>query len=328
MNRPRPFLLVPVLVVAASSLLALDRSEPAAAGGGFCPLPAGPARLAATTGLGGATLGGAGVARGQTEPAEPDREPSNAPPGDPQAEDPLGYVVDLEDLDDPSVVAAGRELYTVGCVSCHGADGSGIECPDLRRAGTASAHFFITSGRMPAEEDGQAQSQRKRSPYTPEEIEALVAYVGTLGEGPDIPIVEPSEGDLQEGGELFRLNCAACHQAGGAGGALSYGHNAPSLAPVTPVQVADAIRVGPGQMPVFSELTDHEVNSIVRYVTYLQGLESPGGFSLGRVGPVPEGLVAFLGGVGGLVLFMLWTGKRRTQGNDREAVAGTLEPAP
>ena len=251
-------------------------------------------------------------------------EPARAAEG----EDPLGYVVDLEDLDDPEVIAAGRELYGVGCVSCHGVDGSGTDGPDLRQSGRASAHWYLTSGRMPAEEAGSAQSQRKRSPYTPEEIEALVAYVGSISEGPDIPRIDPAAGDLQEGGELFRLNCAACHQAAGAGGALSYGHNAPSLAPVTPVQVASVVRVGPGQMPVFSELTDEEVDSLVRYVTYLQDLDSPGGFSLGRVGPVPEGIVAFFGGVGGLTVFMVWAGKRRTQRDDDEVVAGPGEPAP
>jgi len=226
-------------------------------------------------------------------------------------DDPLGYVVDVEALRDPEVIAAGRELFEVGCVSCHGVDGSGAGGPDLRDQGYAGAHYWITSGRMPAEDDGVAQSERKDSPYSPEQIEALVAYVGTLGDGPDIPEVDPAAGDVAEGGELFRLNCAACHQAGLAGGALSYGRNAPTLQPVTPVQVAEALELGPGQMPVFDRFSDEEVDSLIAYITELQDQDSPGGFSLGRVGPIPEGFVAVVVGTGALVLVAVWMATRR-----------------
>ena len=232
------------------------------------------------------------------------------------ATDPLGYVVDREALDDPEVIAEGEDLYRTGCVSCHGADGGGVDgWPSLAGAGAAGAHFYLTTGRMPHAGGRDDQAQRKQPASDADEIEALVAYVASLGDGPALPSLRPDGGDLQAGGELYRVNCAACHSASGAGGALSYGQNAPTLQDATPVQVASAIRVGPGQMPEFSRETigDEELESIVRYVRYLQDAEDPGGFSLGRIGPIPEGAVAILGGLGLCVLAAWWIGKRRLE---------------
>jgi ubiquinol-cytochrome c reductase cytochrome c subunit len=230
-------------------------------------------------------------------------------------DDPLGYVVDRDALDDREVIERGRELFRVRCVTCHDDDGSGIEgvAPDIRGQGAAGAHYWLTSGRMPAEEEEPAQSERKESPFSDAEIEALVAYVASLEPGPEIPTVDPASGDLARGGEIFRLNCAACHQAALAGGALSYGRNAPTLEPVTAVQIAEALELGPGQMPVFDYFTEDEVNSLIAYVLDLQEDDSPGGFSLGRIGPIPEGFVAIVAGLGGLVLLTVWIGKRRLQ---------------
>lgn len=232
-------------------------------------------------------------------------------PGAAASEDPYGYVVDPGALDDPEVIAAGRDLFATGCVSCHGADGRGLVGPDIRGAGAAGAHFWISTGRMPMAND-RGQADRKEPAYDRSQIEALVAYVATLGPGPAIPRIDPDLGSVQEGGELFRLNCAACHQAAGAGGALSYGRNAPTLLPATAVQIAEAIRIGPGQMPVFApgQLSDEEVQSIVTYVRYLQRADNPGGFSLGRIGPIPEGFVAIGIGLGGTALAAFLIGKR------------------
>ena len=164
--------------------------------------------------------------------------------------------------------------------------------------GAASADFQLSTGRMPLT-DPSAQAVRKPPAFSPDEIDALVAYVASLGDGPPIPDVDPAAGDLAEGGTLFRLNCAACHSAAGTGGALSYGDDAPKLWSATPLQIAEAIRTGPGQMPVFGPDTfsDHQVNSIVRYVRYLSDPDDPGGFSLGRIGPITEGMVALLLGL-------------------------------
>jgi ubiquinol-cytochrome c reductase cytochrome c subunit len=235
-------------------------------------------------------------------------------------DDPLGYVVDRSVLRDREVIEKGRALYGVRCVSCHGDDGAGIRGvgPDIRGQGAAGAHYWITSGRMPAEEGLPSQSERKESPFTDDEITALVAYVASLKPGPPIPEVDPDAGDIARGGELFRLNCAACHQAALAGGALSYGRNAPTLEPVTPVQIAEALKLGPGQMPVFDYFSEDEVNSLIAYIRDLQHQDSPGGFSLGRIGPIPEGFVAIAGGLGLIVLFAVWIGLRRRA----EAVPG------
>jgi ubiquinol-cytochrome c reductase cytochrome c subunit len=230
-------------------------------------------------------------------------------------DDPLGYVVDRAALGDREVIERGRALFLVRCVSCHDDDGSGVEDvgPDIRGQGAAGGHYWLTSGRMPAEEGLPSQSERKKSPFTDDEIEALVAFVASLEPGPPIPTVDPDSGDLARGGEIFRLNCAACHQAALAGGALSYGRNAPTLQPVTAVQIAEALELGPGQMPVFDYFTEDEVNSLIAYVLDLQEDDSPGGFSLGRIGPIPEGFVAIVGGLGALVLLTVWIGRRRLE---------------
>jgi quinol---cytochrome-c reductase cytochrome c subunit len=205
-------------------------------------------------------------------------------------------------------VERGRELYLVGCASCHGASGEGTtQGPDLRGVGAAAADFQLTTGRMPATQ-GDRQVTRKPRAYSRAKIKDLVAYVASLGPGPPIPDVIIPPGDLQEGAQLYLQNCAACHSAAGNGGALSLGRDAPTLHDATPLQVAESIRTGPGNMPVFGPetLTRKQVNSIVRYVEYLKKPEDPGGLSLGLVGPITEGLVAILIGLGALMLVSRW----------------------
>ena len=202
----------------------------------------------------------------------------------------------------------GQRLFLTGCASCHGQNGEGTaQGPDLRGVGAASSEIQLSTGRMPNTAPDR-QSVTKRSPYTRDEIDDLVAYVASLGRGPAIPDVHDPPGDLQEGGRLFLDNCAACHSAAGNGGALSVGRDAPTLHGATPVEVAEAIRTGPGNMPVFGPgtFTDQQVNSIVRYVEYLKDPEDPGGLSLGLVGPITEGLVAILVGLGALMLITRW----------------------
>jgi len=209
---------------------------------------------------------------------------------------------------DPAAVERGRQLYLTGCAYCHGADGGGTsQGPELRGVGAAAADFQLSTGRMPnASPDRQSVS--KRSPYTRAQIDDLVAYVASLGRGPAIPDVSIPPGDLQEGGQLHLDNCAGCHSAAGNGGALSLGRDAPTLHDATPVQVAEAVRTGPGNMPVFGPetFTRKQVNSIVLYVEYLKKPENPGGLSLGLVGPITEGLVAILIGLGALMLLSRW----------------------
>src|SRR5262245_19024258 len=150
--------------------------------------------------------------------------------------------------DDPELVAAGRALYQTGCSSCHGEDATGTEdVPSLVSVGAAAADFQLRTGRMPLAVTGQ-QAVRKPAAYSDGEIKALVAYVASLAPGPAIPVVDVDAADLVHGGELFRANCAACHNAAGVGGALSYGHHAPYLLPATPPELTEASGTGPRAM--------------------------------------------------------------------------------
>jgi ubiquinol-cytochrome c reductase cytochrome c subunit len=214
--------------------------------------------------------------------------------------------------------ASGRELFLTGCSSCHGADGRGVTTadgdrrgPTLVDAGEAGAYYQLSTGRMPLTSSSGTPA-RKRPAYSDVDIAALVAYVGSLGDGPKLPTVDVERGDVAAGGELFRANCAPCHSASGAGGALSYGRAAPSLAEATPLQVASAVRSGPGQMPIFGTDTidQADLDAVARYVQYLRSPEDPGGFPIGRTGPVPEGFVALTFGIGALLAAVAWIGTR------------------
>ena len=167
---------------------------------------------------------------------------------------------------------------------------------------------------MPAAQGVPAQPPRKQPAYPPEQIDALVAYVASLGNGPPIPVVDIANADVSEGGVLYRANCAACHQSAGAGGAVVVGNAAPPLRSATAEQVVEAMRIGPGEMPVFNEATfsDAQADNISAYVQYLRNPDNRGGAALGGNGPVPEGLVALIAGLGGLVFIsVLIVGRRR-----------------
>jgi ubiquinol-cytochrome c reductase cytochrome c subunit len=227
------------------------------------------------------------------------------------------------------LVERGRELYETGCSSCHGADGRGVvedgreRGPSLENAGEAAAYYYLSTGRMPLG-NSEEQPERTDPAYSPDEIDALVAYVGTLGDGPEVPTVDPDRGDLALGGEVFRANCQACHGASGSGGALSYGRAAPRLGPATPTEVAAAVRVGPGEMPVFGPdiINPNELDSLVRYVDYLDDPDDPGGLPIGRTGPIPEGFVAWLVGMVALLGLVAWIGTRSPIRRAREGHDG------
>jgi ubiquinol-cytochrome c reductase cytochrome c subunit len=217
------------------------------------------------------------------------------------------------EAEDPNLaIREGRAL--VGCSSCHGLDAQGgNQAPSLIGVGAAAVDFQVGTGRMPLA-NPKAQAERKTPLYNETQIRQLSAYIGSLAPGPEIPTVDLADGDLAYGGELFRTNCAQCHQAAGQGGALTNGKYAPSLMDVTPVQVGEAMRTGPESMPVFApgQLDDHQVNSIAKYIEFLQTPNDPGGNPIGHYGPVPEGLVAWLVGIGGLIVATLWIGSRIT----------------
>jgi ubiquinol-cytochrome c reductase cytochrome c subunit len=209
---------------------------------------------------------------------------------------------------------AGRELFLTGCSSCHGQEGGGVadRGPALTDSGEAAAYYYLHTGRMPLA-NSEETPRRKEPAYDDDQIAALVAFVGSLGHGPPLPDVDPRAGNLAEGGELYRGNCAPCHSAAGVGGALSYGRAAPNIHPADPNEIAAAVRAGPGQMPVFGdELFDQEqLDSLIRYVDYLDQPDDRGGLPLGRVGPIPEGFVTWVIGIGTLLGVVAWIGTRR-----------------
>jgi ubiquinol-cytochrome c reductase cytochrome c subunit len=209
-------------------------------------------------------------------------------------------------------VDRGGQLFATGCSSCHGEAGEGTRRgPSLLGVGAASVDFWVSTGRMPLRTSGR-QAVRKPPAYDREQIDDLIAYVASLGPGgPPIPELDLATADLVEGGELFRANCAACHGAVGIGGALAVGQ-APALRPASAVQVAEAIRIGPGAMPSFGPDTfdDEQLQALVRYVESLDQPDDPGGSGLGHAGPIPEGFVGWLAGLGVLLLVCYWIGDR------------------
>ncbi|MFN3220114.1 MAG: c-type cytochrome [Acidimicrobiales bacterium] len=226
---------------------------------------------------------------------------------------PVGHQLDGED--EPAsaeLLELGAALYATQCVTCHGADGSGVEGrgPSLLIEGAAAADFVLRTGRMPLP-DPDLEARRLPVAYSEAEIVALVAYVGALGDGPAIPDVDPLRGDAAEGGVLYRLHCAACHVASGSGAPIGGGRHAPPLMESTPTQIGEAILIGPGAMPVFGELTAREIDDIAAYVGELQRMDTTGATELGGIGPVAEGLAAWLLAIVPLVALCRWIGEPR-----------------
>jgi ubiquinol-cytochrome c reductase cytochrome c subunit len=213
----------------------------------------------------------------------------------------------------PAEIDAGGQLFAVACTTCHGTGGEGVEDrgPSLLGVGAASADFYLSTGRMPLDRP-RTQAERKRVAYSTVQIRQLVAFVASLGLGPAVPRINAAAGDLAEGNRLYANNCAPCHSSAAAGGALGHAVYAPPLNRATSVQVAEAVRIGPGAMPVFGPdtLDDEQVASVVRYVSYLRKPDDRGGFGLGHLGPIPEGFVAWVVGLGAMLMAVRWIGTK------------------
>jgi ubiquinol-cytochrome c reductase cytochrome c subunit len=227
--------------------------------------------------------------------------------------------------------AAGQSLFVASCSSCHGLDAQGTsQAPSLIGAGAAAVDFQMSTGRMPAKELG-AENDRKPSQFTQQQIYDIAAYVASLGGGPAIPSASQTStngADTALGQELFSTNCSQCHGFAGAGGALTYGKNAPSLNASTPTQIYEAMLTGPEAMPVFGDgtITPAEKKDIIAYITATRDEANPGGFSLGRTGTTTEGLLGWLGGLGFLVIIALWlTAKRKDHKADKAESESTHE---
>jgi ubiquinol-cytochrome c reductase cytochrome c subunit len=212
-------------------------------------------------------------------------------------------------------VEQGKQLFMEGCSSCHGLAAQGTsDGPSLIGVGAAAVDFQVSTGRMPMATSG-IQAPSKKVQYNADETAALAAYVASLGAGPEIPtaeMVDTSDADLAMGGELFRTNCAQCHSVSAKGGALSEGRWAPSLLDATPTQIYEAMITGPQAMPVFNDktLTPEDKQDILRYIDELKVGANPGGWALGRLGPVTEGLFIWVVGLGGLLLVAVWIGAK------------------
>jgi len=211
-------------------------------------------------------------------------------------------------------VTPGEAVFQTYCASCHGDQAQGsTAAPNIAGVGPAAVDFWVSTGRMPAATPLQVQAQQKPPKLNPLQTHQVAAYVNSLyPRAPYIPTVNVKGADLTDGAGLFALNCAACHTITGAGDELAYGTNAPTLHGVDATQVAEAIRTGPGNMPWFTgNLSDAQVRDIVAYVTTnIQHPANPGGAGLGGVGPVAEGFVALLFGVGIFMLICFWIGDR------------------
>ena len=222
-----------------------------------------------------------------------------------------------------SQITEGKDLFAVSCASCHGEDAQGSKvAPSLVGAGAAAVDFQVGTGRMPLKETN-AEAPRKPPIYNQSQIYAIAAYVASLGGGPAIPSdqqVSTAGADTGLGQSLFNANCAQCHNYAGAGGALTDGKYAPPLTQATSKQIYEAMLTGPEAMPVFNDstITPQDKRDIIAYVEQTRAEANPGGFSLGRVGPTTEGLVAWLGGIFALVLAALWITAKRREGRTGE----------
>jgi quinol---cytochrome-c reductase cytochrome c subunit len=215
----------------------------------------------------------------------------------------------------------GAALYAANCSACHGIAGEGVPTrrkvggavvagPPLKGVGARAADFYLRNGYMPLQ-DARDQPWRRRVLFRPRELDALIAYLASLGTGPPVPRPAPQTGSVSQGLHLFSDHCAGCHQIAGEGGYVTDAR-VPKLKDVTPVQIAEAVRLGPYLMPKFSTkaISDAQLNSIIAYVQQTNRPDDRGGWGLGHVGPVSEGLVAWLVAALALVGLCVLLGER------------------
>ncbi len=240
---------------------------------------------------------------------------------------------------DEELVQKGREIYTVNCSFCHGQNGEGVRTqdgnqlgPSLVGVGAAAVDFQVGTGRMPAAQPGQ-QLPRKPRVFSQDEIDALAAYVASLGPGPAVPdesdysLEGLSEEERQEaitrGGQIFLTNCTACHNFTGSGGAMPRGGHAPKILGVEPRYVYEAMLTGPQSMPTFGNgnLTPEEKRDVIAYLQSLDQNPDYGGFGMGGLGPVSEGMFAWIVGIGVLTGFAVWIAAHGTRSTKQKVDA-------
>ena len=229
--------------------------------------------------------------------------------------------VAVADENNSALLRTGKQLFDTSCVSCHGANLQGVtdHGPSLIGVGDAAVYFQVSTGRMPAMR-GEAQAVRKDPIFDESQIDAIGAYVQANGGGPTV-LRNPDGSlamkslrgdDLGRGGDLFRLNCASCHNFTGRGGALSSGKFAPELGSANEQQILAAMLTGPQNMPKFSDrqLSLDAKKDIIGYVTTVAEERAPGGYGLGGFGPAPEGMAMWIIGMVAAIGLALWIGAR------------------
>jgi ubiquinol-cytochrome c reductase cytochrome c subunit len=209
-------------------------------------------------------------------------------------------------------ISAGRQLFETSCITCHGANLQGVKDRgvSLIGVGGAAVYFQVSTGRMPLARQG-AEADRKTAKFSEQQIDQLAAYVQSVAGGPAAPNgTQLRDANVAEGGELFRLNCASCHGSTGRGAPLSAGVIVPSLMNANDRQMYTAMLTGPENMPVFSDntLTPQQKRQIISYVQTIKASKDPGGHGIGRIGPVSEAIVVWVGGIGVLMAAILWIG--------------------
>ena len=212
-------------------------------------------------------------------------------------------------------IEQGEKLFSANCATCHGTQAAGTDAgPSLIGVGAAAVDFQVGTGRMPLQMQG-VQAQVKPGQFNDEQIKQLAAYVASLGAGPGVPDdedVDVSKGDAANGAKVFLANCAMCHNAAGQGGALTRGKFAPSLMGVSEKHIYEAMQTGPQNMPVFNDanITPDEKRDVITYLKSLETNTTPGGFALGSLGPVSEGLFIWTIGLGIVIAFTVWLTSR------------------
>jgi ubiquinol-cytochrome c reductase cytochrome c subunit len=219
-------------------------------------------------------------------------------------------------------IEEGKQLFLANCASCHGQNAEGratghgdkIAGPALAGVGAAAVDFQVGTGRMPLS-GPMVQAPQKEVQFTQPQIDSMAAYIASLAPGPGVPseeAVDPTKGDAGRGGELFRVNCAMCHNAAGAGGALTRGKYAPAIGDVSGRHIYQAMVTGPQSMPVFNDanLAPESKRDIIAFLDTINQQEKPGGMALGSLGPVTEGLFAWVFGLGILVGCAVWLGSK------------------
>jgi ubiquinol-cytochrome c reductase cytochrome c subunit len=220
------------------------------------------------------------------------------------------------------LVEQGSQLYAANCSSCHGIDGRGIitpqpgagnikgQGPPLQGVGAQAADFYLRTGYMPLSKPTE-QPYRSRVLFSGQQIRAMTAYIASLAPGPAIPAPHPETGSLSQGLHLFTEHCAGCHQVAGEGGYVT-DKRVPTLKKASATEINEAVRIGPYYMPKFSkkDISDKELNSITAYVLQAKTPDDRGGWGIGHIGPVPEGIVAWFIAAFALVAVCAVIGKR------------------